>query len=77
MLKRKPIVRHVKDIERVRRSMATVSWNENDLFYVCSMIEFVARKTCNKRKDIVAKMSDKALGYQLKVAGVNHCLSFE
>ena len=77
MLNRKPRVRHGQDIERVRRSMATVSWNENDLFYVCSMIEFVARKTCNKRKDIVAKMSDKALGYQLKVAGVNHCLSFE
>ena len=32
MLKRKPIVRHVKDIEGVRRSMATVSWNEDDLF---------------------------------------------
>lgn len=77
MLKRKPIVRHVKDIEGVRRSMATVSWNEDGLFYVCSMMEFVARKTCNKRKDIVAKMSDKALEHQLKVAGVNHCLSFE
>ena len=74
MLKRKPIVRHVKDIEGVRRSMATASWNEDDLFYVCSMIKFVARKTCNKRKNIVAKMSDKALEHQLKVAGVNHCL---
>ena len=52
-------------------------WNNDDLFYVCSMIEFVARKICNKRKDIVAKMSDKALEHQLKVAGVNHCLSFE
>ena len=57
--------------------MATASWNEDDLFYVCSMIKFVARKTCNKRKNIVAKMSDKALEHQLKVAGVNHCLWFE
>ena len=41
------------------------------------MIEFVARKTHNRNKDVVAKLSDKALEHQLKVAGVNHCLSFE
>ena len=52
-------------------------WNNDDLFYVCSMIEFVARKTHNKTKDIVVKLSDKELAHQLKAAGVNHCLSFE
>ena len=26
----------------------TVQWNKDDLFYVCSMIEFVARETHNK-----------------------------
>lgn len=52
-------------------------WNKDDLFYVCSMIEYVARQTHNKCKDIVAKLSDKALEHQLKVASVNHCLSFE
>ena len=52
-------------------------WNNDDLFYVCSMIEFVARKTHNQPKDIVAKLSDKELAHQLKAAGVNHCLSFE
>ena len=52
-------------------------WNNDDLFYVCSMIEFVARETHNKTKDIVAKLSDKELSHQLKAAGVNHCLSFE
>ena len=56
--------------------MAT-NCNKDDLFYVCSMIEFVARKTNNKCKDIVAKMSEKELEHQLKAAGVNHCLSFE
>ena len=55
----------------------TIEWSNDDLFYVCSMIEFVARETHNKRKDVVAKMSDKALAHQLKAAGVNHCLSFE
>lgn len=55
----------------------TVQWNKDDLFYVCTMIEYVARKTHNRTRDIVAKMSDKALAHQLKVACVNHCLSFE
>lgn len=55
----------------------TAQWNKDDLFYVCSMIEYVARETHNKTKDVVAKLSDKALLHQLKVASVNHCLSFE
>ena len=52
-------------------------WNKDDLFYVCSMIEYVARQTHNKTKDVVLKLSDKALAHQLKAAKVNHCLSFE
>lgn len=55
----------------------TLHWSKDDLFYVCSMIEFVARKTHNRCKDIVMKLSDKALLHQLKAASVNHCLSFE
>ena len=55
----------------------TIQWNKDDLFYVCSMIEYVARETHNKTKDVVAKLSDKALLHQLKSACVNHCLSFE
>ena len=54
-----------------------IQWNKDDLFYVCSMIEFVARKTHNRDKDIVSKLSDNALKHQLKAASVNHCLSFE
>ena len=55
----------------------TAQWDKDDLFYVCTMIEYVARKTHNKSKDIVAKLSDRALAHQLKAASVNHCLSFE
>ena len=43
------------------RLLMTVQWNKDDLFYVCSMIEFVARETHNKCKDVVSKLSDKAL----------------
>lgn len=60
----------------VKLLMAT-QWSKDDLFFVCSMIEYVARKTHNKTKDVVGKLSDKALLHQLKAAGVNHCLSFE
>ena len=60
----------------VKRLM-TVQWSKDDLFYVCSMIEFVARETHNKCKDVVERLSDKALAHQLKAASVNHCLSFE
>lgn len=50
---------------------------DDDLFYVCTMIEYVARITHNRTKTIVDKLSDQALKHELKAASVNHCLSFE
>jgi hypothetical protein len=44
---------------------------KNNLFYVCSLIEFIGRKT------IVKILGKKELGRQLELADVNHCLSFE
>ena len=29
---------------------------DNDLFYTCSLIEYIARKTKNHRTDVVAKL---------------------
>ena len=49
----------------------------NDLFYVCSLIEFVARKTKNKRGTIVTALGTKGIKKQLQDAEMNHCLSFE
>ena len=34
---------------------------ENDLFYACSLIEHVGRKTKNRRGDVVAAMDDACL----------------
>ncbi len=51
--------------------------SEDDVFYVCTMIEYVARTTHNRVKDIVNAMTDDNLKHQLKTAEVNHCLSFE
>ena len=50
---------------------------DNDLFYVCSLIEFTARKTLNKRGVIVERLGLDGIKRQLKNACVNHCLSFE
>lgn len=51
--------------------------DKNDLFYVCSLIEYVGRKTKNRRGDVVAAMNDECLRHQLEYADVNHCLPFE
>lgn len=53
------------------------SRQENDFFYVCSLIEYTARKTKNKRGAIIDALGKTGIEKQLKDAGVNHCLSFE
>ena len=35
--------------------------NENDLFFVCSFIEYIARKTNNKKSYIVKKIGKELL----------------
>lgn len=54
-----------------------MNYEKDDLFYLCTMIEFVSRKTHNKSKDIVAALSDEDIEHELKAASVNHCLTFE
>ena len=50
---------------------------KDDIYYVCTMIEYVARATNNRRRDVIKKISRKNIEHQLKVAEVNHCLSYE
>lgn len=49
----------------------------NNLFYVCSLIEYIARITKNRVVDIVIKLGKYEIERQLDLAEVNHCLSFE
>lgn len=49
----------------------------NDFFYVCSLIEYTARKTTNQRGVIAKALGESGLKKQLYDAEVNHCLSFE
>ncbi len=50
---------------------------QNDFFYVCSLIEYTARKTNNRRGAIIDALGKDGVLKQLKDAEVNHCLSFE
>lgn len=50
---------------------------KNDLFYVCSLIEYTGRKTKNRRGDIIAALGRDGVDKQFRSAQVNHCLSFE
>lgn len=49
----------------------------NDFFYVCSLIEYVARQTKNRRGAVTEKIGRKGIEKLLHDAEINHCLSFE
>lgn len=49
----------------------------NDYFYVCALIEYIARKTWNHRGTIVQKIGKDGIVKLLHDAELNHCLSFE
>ena len=57
--------------------MCMTNKEKDDLFYVCSLIEYLGRKTKNKRKVIVEALGEDGVEKQLHDASVNHCLSFE
>lgn len=47
------------------------------LFYLCSLIEYISRKTKNHRGDVVKIIGREELQRLYNLASVNHCLSFE
>jgi len=49
----------------------------NDLFFVCSVIEYIGRKTKNKRGEIVKQLGEKELSRLLELADVLHCVPIE
>lgn len=50
---------------------------KDNLFYVCTLIEYIARETANHRGDIITVFNKNDLKRQLRLAEVNHCLTFE
>lgn len=52
-------------------------YSQDDVFYVCTLIEYIARKTKNHRQDVVKHLTISDILYQLEAAPMNHCLSLE
>lgn len=50
---------------------------ETNIYYVCSLIEYISRKSKNHRKTVIGYFSKENIEHQLYAAEVNHCLSFE
>ena len=52
-------------------------YSQDDVFYVCTLIEYIARKTKNHRQDVVKYFTISEILHQLEAAHMNHCLSLE
>ena len=50
---------------------------DNDLFFTCSLIDYIARKTKNKRADVVNALGKKAVAKIYDLADVYHCDNIE
>lgn len=49
------------------------SKKDNDLFYVCSLVDYIARRTKNVRRDVVNQLGKKRLEKIYDLADVYHC----
>ena len=50
---------------------------DNDLFFTCSLIEYIARKTKNTKKYIVEKLGNKTINKIYELAEVYHSENIE
>lgn len=51
--------------------------NENNLFYTCSLIEYIARYTNNTKKVIVQRMTYDKIEKIYKLSDIYHCENIE
>jgi hypothetical protein len=49
----------------------------NDLFFVCALIEKIARMTTNRRADVVRAIGQEKLSHLFELADVYHCEAIE
>ena len=50
---------------------------DNDIFFVCSLIEYIGRVTYNRRSDVVSALGKNVLSRYLELADVYHCEPIE
>ena len=53
-------------------NMGRESAKDNDLFFTCSLIEYIARKTKNRRKDVVSALDKKNISKIYDLADIYH-----
>ena len=51
--------------------------NKNDIFYVCSLIESIARSTGLNKGQIIDTIGQQGIKHLYKYANVNHCLPIQ
>ena len=47
--------------------------NSNNLFFTCSLIDYIARKTKNRRRDVVNALGKDRVAHIYELADVYHC----
>ena len=57
--------------------MIEESQQENDLFFTCSLIEYIARKTKNTKRKVVEKLGKENIKKIYELAEVYHCENIE
>lgn len=53
------------------------SKEDNDLFFTCSLIEYIARKTQNKKKTIIEQLGKEGIEKIYQLAEIYHCEPIE
>ena len=54
-----------------------MSQNDNDLFFTCALIDYIARKTKNTRTDVVNRLGKEQISKIFELAGIYHCDNLE
>jgi hypothetical protein len=63
------VQRKQKDKTMINREAQT----ENNIFFVCSLIEYIARATKNTRKNVVNQLGREEIAHYFELADVYHC----
>lgn len=50
-----------------------MSQNDNDLFFTCALIDYIARKTKNTRTDVVNRLGKEQISKIFELAVIYHC----
>ena len=50
-----------------------MSQNDNDLFFTCALIDYIARKTKNTRTYVVNRLGKEQISKIFELAGIYHC----